>query len=383
MDKFSYSDKIDFCRFHSMVSGPNAPTPTLKWDIYGTDLGIPCYSEKENSLWLFFGDTFSTPLPSDVNWRGTVVGKVKEFDFSKGVVFDSFISKEDGKAFNLIKHHQCKNEELHEVTKICQGGVEVNGVMYAFFQSVRRWGEPGYWDVNYCGAIKSFDGGKTWARDYNLIWTGKIEGFEGLVKELVNETADMQKADFGVDIFSHHCEAFSQIYPYKGKDGFVYLFGRRGGRQYGLSIARVKENNIDKFEEIEYFVKAEGKRQWIKGVEGIQKLNEHELKSYICPLPISNITVAYNEYLKKYIALYYKPSIGIVFRTSDNIYGDYEDETLIVKQDDVHLPNTPYGLYGGFTHELMSKENGQTIYFIVSQWNKTIYCSELFELRFK
>ena len=64
-------------------------------------------------------------------------------------------------------------------------------------------------------------------------------------------------------------------------------------------------------------------------------------------------------------------------------YGLYEDETLLIKQDDEHLPNTPYGLYGGFTHDLMMNDNGKIMYFIVSQWNKVVYCSELFEVHFK
>ncbi|MCQ2802533.1 MAG: DUF4185 domain-containing protein [Bacilli bacterium] len=383
MDTFRYSNKIKFAKFNSMVSGLFAVTPTTKWDVYGTDLGIPVYSEKEKKLWFFFGDTFATPLPSDQNWRGTVVGKVSNLDFSKGINFESFISDKDGKAINLIKHHKCKDSDCFEVTKICQGAVEVNGVMYAFYQSVRRWGEPGYWDVNYSGAIKSKDGGQTWERDYNLIWTGKIERYEKVVEQLANETADMEIADNHVDIYKHHCEAFSQIYPKKDKDGYIYLFGRRGGRQYGLSVARVLQQNIEKFDEVEYYVNIDGKRDWIKGIEGIKALNKYELESYILPLPVSNITIAYNEYIKKYIALYYKPSVGVVMRTSDQIYGLYEDEILLIKQDDKHLPNTPYGLYGGFTHDLMMKNDGEVMYFIISQWNKTVYCSELFEVHFK
>ena len=378
MDKFSYSDEIEFVRFHSFVSGPDAPTPTLKWDVYGTDLGIPCYSKKEKKLYLFFGDTFSTPLPSDVNWRGTVIGKVKDLDFSKGINFDSFVSDNNGNAKNIITHHKCKNEENYEVTKICQGGVEVDGALYAFFESVRSWGEPGYWNVNYSGAIKSLDGGNTWQRLHDLTWVGKIEQYEKVINELVSEDIDMKQTDNHIDIHAHHIEAFSQIYPYEHKQ-YIYIFGRRGGRQYGVSLARVLKENIECFEEYEYWVKG----QWIKGYEGIKALNKYELESYIIPLPVSNVTITYNKYLKKFIALYYKPSYGTVIRTAKEITGPYENEILLVKQDDEHLPMTPYGLYGGFTHEVMSKDEGRTIYFIVSQWNKKAYLSELFECRFK
>ena len=378
MDEFSYSKKINYVRFHSFVSGPHSPTPTLKWDVYGTDLGIPCFSKKEKMLYLFFGDTFSTPLPSDVNWRGTVIGKVKNLDFSQGVNFECFVSDENGHAKNVIKHHKCKNEENYEVTKICQGAVEVNGTLYAFYESIRSWGEPGYWNVNYSGAIKSLDGGQTWQRVHDLTWVGKIDNYENVINELINEDVEMNQTNNHVDIHAHHIEAFSQIYPFE-HGVYIYIFGRRGGRQYGVSLARVKKESIESFKEYEYWVQ----KRWVKGYEGIKALNEHEIESYIVPLPVSNITIAYNQFLKKYIALYYKPSIGVVLRSAKEIYGPYEDEILLIKQDDEHLPMTPYGLYGGFTHELMSKDNGQTIYFIVSQWNKQAYLSELFECRFK
>ena len=379
---FSYSDLVEYVKFHSFVSGKESPTPTLKWNVYGTDLGIPCYLDKEKTLCLFFGDTFSTPLPSDQDWRGTVIGKVKNLDFSKGIIFDSFVSDEKGSAKNIIIHHKCKNEENYEVTKICQGGVEANGVLYAFFQSIRTWGAPGYWDVNYSAAIKSTDGGNTWERCFPLTWVGKIDKYASLIKELVKEDINMNITNNEIDIESHHSEAFSQIYPYK-RDGYVYIFGRRGGRQYGVSLGKVKEQDIETFEEYEYLVNIGGERKWIKGIEGLKELNKHEMESYIIPLPVSNVTITFNKFLKKYIALYYKPNYGVVFRTAQEIIGPYIDEQLLIKQDDEHLPMTPYGLYGGFTHDLMTNENGQIFYFIVSQWNKIAYLSELFECKLK
>ena len=45
----------------------------------------------------------------------------------------------------------------------------------------------------------------------------------------------------------------------------------------------------------------------------------------------------------------------------------------------------PYGkyIYGGFAHELLSKDNGQTIYLLVSQWTEELYGVELYEVKFK
>lgn len=121
--KYSYSSKVEEVSFKGFISGKNAHVSTLKWDVDGTDLGIPVYSPKENNLWLFFGDTFATPLPSNVNWRGTVIGKCSNLDLSKGLVFDTFVLDDSGKALGLIIHHKSGNEEYYERTKICQGAI--------------------------------------------------------------------------------------------------------------------------------------------------------------------------------------------------------------------------------------------------------------------
>lgn len=213
--------KVKSVRFVNFTSGEKAPVNTLRWDVNGTDLGIPVYSAKENALWLFYGDTFATPLPSDVNWRGTVIGKTHNFDFSHGVMYSGFVPDDDGNALGLIVHHKSDNEDYYERTKICQGAVEVDGVMYAFYESIRHWGEPGYWDVNYSGAIKSRDGGKTWQRVYALTWTADNDKYRDVVKRLAEEDVDMQPSGVTVDVDKHFCPAFGQMYPIYGKDGYV------------------------------------------------------------------------------------------------------------------------------------------------------------------
>lgn len=374
--------KVKSVRFVNFTSGEKAPVNTLRWDVNGTDLGIPVYSAKENALWLFYGDTFATPLPSDVNWRGTVIGKTHNFDFSHGVMYSGFVPDDDGNALGLIVHHKSDNEEYYERTKICQGAVETDGVMYAFYESIRHWGEPGYWDVNYSGAIKSRDGGKTWQRVYDLTWTADNDKYRDVVKRLAEEDVDMQPSGVTVDVDKHFCPAFGQMYPIYGKDGYVYVYGRRGGRQYGATIARVAEQNIERFDEYEYYVNDNGVRSWVKGADGLAVINAHERESYVVDLPVSNFSVAYNNYLGGWIAMYYKPARGIVMRVAPTPYGPFGDETDVLLPSE-KLPCGKIGLYGGFTHELMSANAGKTIYFIASQWNTEAYCSELFELCFE
>lgn len=380
--KYSYSSTVEEVSFVKFVSGKNAPVDTRKWDVDGTDLGIPVYSAKDNCLWLFFGDTFAAPLPSDANWRGTVIGKCSNLNLSRGLSFDTFVLDDEGKALGLIIHHKSENEEYYERTKICQGAIEINGIMYAFYESIRHWGEHGYWDVNYSGAIKSSDGGKTWERCYDLTWTADCEKYRDIVKELAEQDTDLKPSGYDLDVDAHYCPVFAQQYPVYGKDGYVYVYGRRGGRQFGLVVSRVKYNDIEKFAEYEYYCKIDGKRKWLKGVEGLRAINEYETDSYIIPLPISNVSMVYNHYLQKWLAVYYKPMVGTVYRAADTPYGEFGAEHILLSHS-YPLPAGQVGLYGGFTHELMCAENGKVMYFIVSQWNKDFYGSELFEVRFK
>lgn len=372
--------EVSFC---GVLTGEHGFTDTRIFDVNGTDLGIPVYSKKENALWLFFGDTFSTPLPSDENWRGTVIGKITNFDFSDGIKIDNFVLDEKGRALGLIRHHKCKNEEEFEVTKIAQGAVEVNGTMYAFYESIRKWGEPGYWDVNYSGVCKSSDGGLSWTRVYELSWVNDIEKHFETVKQLVEEKEDFSPSGVNIDIKSHYCPAFSQIYPFEGKDGYIYITGRRGGRQYGAVIGRVLKDKIECFDEYEYYVFKDGERSWVKGVEGLKLINENEEASYIVEKPVSNFTIAYNQYLNKYINVYFKPYVGIVLRKSDTPYGPFLNEELVIKVGDEKLPFNHTSLYGGFIHELLSEEDGKTIYIIVSQWNELFYGSEVLKIKFQ
>ena len=371
--------KIEFKEF---VTGPDSPSKTLKWKVNGTDLGIPCYSAKEDSLWLFFGDTFSSPLPdNNAYWRGTVIGKVKNYRFEDHLIFDSFVPDENGYAKNLITHHKSKQEDYYERTKISQGGIEIDGVMYTFYESIRHWGEAGYWDVNYSGALRSFDGGKTWERVYDLTWADlDCKEFIPRIKELAQQDVDLKPSGYDIDIMKHRAPSFGQIYPVDGKDGYIYIFGRRGGRQYGIVVGRVVKENFEKFDEYEYLTDAE-KLIWKKGAEGLAALSENEEKARVIPSPTSNMTVIYNEYFGKWMIVYFKPSVGIVACLGDTPYGRFTEPHVLLSAD---FP-LPYGkgFYGAFTHEYLLRDGGKRMFLIVSQWNKLFYGSELLEVTFE
>ena len=379
--KKSYSKTVEYVKFKEIITGQKAKNNTMKWDVDGTDLGIPVYSQKENNLWLFFGDTFNTPFPSDSNWRGTVIGKITNFNPEEPFKFDTFVLDENKKAKDLIIAHHSTQEELYERTKICQGAVEVDGIMYAFYESIRFWGEPGWWDCNYGGAIKSIDGGVTWERVYDLTWVESNEGeFANKIKELAEQDINLKPSGIDLSMEERVSKAFMQLYPIDGKDGYIYLYGRHAGRQYGITCARAIKENIEKFKEYEYLLGFnDSKPIWSKGVEGLKELNNHEFQ--MISAPVSNMSVIYNNYLGKWMCVYFKPGYGIVYNTALTPYGPYNDCEVILGND-YPFPCGKY-IYGGFTHELLSKDNGQKIYLLVSQWTDILYGVELYEVKFK
>lgn len=371
-------EKVEFKEF---VTGPDSPSDTLKWEVNGTDLGIPCYSEKENKLWLFFGDTFASPFNTQaLNWRGTVIGKVSDYAADDRFLIDEFISDEKGLAKNLITHHKTKSSEHYEVTKISQGGIEIDGVMYTFYESIRCWGEPGFWDVNYSGALKSVDGGENWERVYALTWADLDQKeFTAQTKELAEQNTELKASGVSIDIEKHNAPTFAQIYPVDGKDGYVYIYGRRGGRQFGITVARVRREDFENFDVYEYLTDAD-EQMWVKGEKGLKEIAENEDRARIIPAPASNMTVAYNPYFKKWMLVYFKPNTGIVVCFADTPYGKF-GETHTVIPNDFTLPKGQ-GFYGAFTHELMLRENGKKMLLVISQWTKLFYGSELLEVTF-
>lgn len=374
----SIVEKVEFKEF---ISGPDSPSHTLQWEVNGTDLGIPCYSEKEDKLWLFFGDTFASPFNTQaLNWRGTVIGKVSDYSADGHLIIDEFVSDEKGLAKNLITHHKRKSAERYEVTKISQGAIEINGVMYTFYESIRSWGEPGFWDVNYSGALKSTDGGNTWERVYDLTWADlDQEEYTAQTKMLAEQDIALKASGVDINIEKHNAPAFGQIYPVDGKDGYIYIYGRRGGRQFGITVGRVKAEEFENFDAYEYLTDAEA-GTWIKGAAGLKALSKNEEKARIIPAPTSNMTVAYNPYFQKWMLVYFKPGTGIVVCFADTPYGKF-GEANVVLSSDRELPKGK-GFYGAFTHELMLREKGKKMLLIVSQWTKLFYGSELFEVTF-
>jgi len=200
---------------------------TSDWDVYGTDLGIPVYSEAQKKMYFLFGDTFGAGNPDDPskgkNWRGTIAGYTSDLDFTNGIKWEGFLDDANGDARQLVPAHYTPNEAKIERTKICQGGIEVNGVLYFFYESIRYWGPhaSGIWFLNFGGVIKSTDGGKTFSKVYDLTWIEPTdeEGIKVAKSLTCEDMSFIPTRGMEFDAEAHVAPGFGQMYATDGKDG--------------------------------------------------------------------------------------------------------------------------------------------------------------------
>ena len=422
-------------------------------DVGGTDLGVPVYNSVTGEMYLLFGDTYgastATGQNHSGNWRSSVMAISKDFDLSDGLTYDSWWRGGSDQAEAVIegKHFAVSDSSSKglERTKIPQGGIEINGTVYIFYESIRYFGATGYWVVNYQGVIKSTDNCETFERVHDLTWFNSVTDHfdyalcsaaedwdEATNKDIPSESyitpemlaAAEEKID---DPEKREAPYFSQCYPVDGKDGYVYVFGRRAGRQHGIKVARVAYENIEDFDSYEYYCGNENgdpsKPIWKRGYEGLRAIN-NDTTGYVLATnedePSSNMSVMYNEYLGKWMLFYFRPSkyassgdqyypISIGFRLSDTIWGNYGEYHKVLEKD-IFLPDGPegqfqfigydyaekgfalsvndeaasfktdkiVGFYAGFVHEKYQEQDGKVFYFVLTL--ATVYDSVLMKV---
>jgi hypothetical protein len=400
--------KIKAIRYVATMTGAEH---TGRWDVYGTDLGIPVYSPKQKRMYFLFGDTLGAgevDKSKPRNWRGTVAGYTEKLDFSDGVRWDGFLDDGTGKARHLVPAHYTPDAEEVEKTKISQGGLEIGGKLYVFYESINHWGTggSGRWFLNYGGTLRSVDGGKSFEKVYDLTW---LEPTGGAALEtatrIAAETMDNQPSGIPFDAAAHIAPGFGQDYAVDGMDGYVYLYGRAGGRIDGIKLGRVKKENFETFSAWEYLTEyRDGAPVWKPYREGLDAIVADPARAEIIPGPTSNMSVQYNLYLGKWLLTYYIQRTGIFYAVSDTPYGPFSTPELFLPREHPELlrflpedaerycvlreGRIPYNfLYGGFTNAVMNREGGRIVPIVVSNWYPTgertrFYGTRLLEIEF-
>ncbi|MBE5757198.1 MAG: DUF4185 domain-containing protein [Clostridiales bacterium] len=394
-------ESIDYI---GLVTGEESINKTMtNYKFGGTDLGIPVYNSKNDTMYVFFGDTFRNPVTMGGDWRSNVCLTSKDYNLVDGLSFNGAVPFEDGMAKQVA---WALHEDEWEITKIPTGGIEIDGTLYMFFFSKYSWNDKTMNrndSMNYGGCVKSTDNGETWERVFDLTWANHSElqdGHAGLYSIILEELINMN--NYGteyvgdVKLAEHVGYYFTQIMPIDGKDGYIYILGEGGYRDGGIKLGRVLKENFEKFNEYEYFTgfDAENNPVFEKGYEGLRKADESDDAFIIGGKngKCGEHSIMYNQYLQKWVVTYITGNAdgtnkaGIVLQTADNIYGPYDKQNILLGVDDVNKV-CPEGyreksIYGGFMHEKWTEQDGKVMYVIISQY-APIYNSSLLRVQFK
>ncbi|MGI4788763.1 MAG: DUF4185 domain-containing protein [Janthinobacterium lividum] len=299
---------------------PNPNQTDLKYQLYGTDLGI-LWATAEQKVMIAFGDSYGRKWggagagPMSADWRSNTLALSDDTDPTAGLSFTTMIQDKPGHAGDLIPARRDSDEH----TVIPTAGIAVGTRSYLYFMSVRQWGAPNFWRTNLAGLAYSDDNGKTWVRSEKAVWKNSPQWD---------------------DPFQQGAFAKS--------GGFVYLFGTPNGRQGDIFLARVPQAKV--LEKAAY--------QYWDG----QKWQANELSAVaVAKGPAGELSVAYNSFFHRWLMVALDADQkALVLRDAAALTGPWSTPTILVTSADYP------GLYGGYIDPLHN--DGKDLYFTLSQW---------------
>ncbi len=300
---------------------PNPNQTNLKYQVYGTDLGI-LWATGDRRVMIAFGDAYglhwggSGAGPDTADWRSNVLALSEDKDPEHGLVFTAMIQDRPEHAGELIPARW--DDEEHTV--IPTAGVSVGTRQYIHFMSVRHWGVPGVWQTNEAGLAYSDDNGQTWTRAPKPLW-----------KNTAAWDDPFQQAAFVKD------------------GGWVYLFGTPNGRRGDISLARVPDHHLLDPDAYQYW-------------NGIAWQAREAAAVPVAKGPAGEVSVAYNSHFRRWLMVSLDLGLhALVLRDAAALTGPWSAPKTLAKAADYP------GLYGGYIDPLHN--SGKDLYFTLSQWH--------------
>ncbi len=324
------------------ITGPNTLSYS-RFRISGADLGIVWNNGQtgpNNQVLIAFGDTFGDCSASDQEWRKNTLFRSSARDLTHGMVIPP-TQLDDIYAGSPIdppdKHVEpfsrqvilSLNLPITEVTVIPTAGISVGTTQYVNFMSVSKWGSAGQWSTNFSAVAVSNDNGEHWVVPTSSIrpaWFNSVPNVPFV---------------WGYQNF--------QMGAYLRYNGYVYAYGTTPGRGGAPFLSRVPEKSVPDLSAYEYYTPF----GWLK--------NLPFLAIQVVWAPGSEMSVAWNDYLKKFIMLYTDSFSNVVMRTADKPEGPWSLAKTIVSSTAV-----PGGIYAPYIHPWSS---GRDLYFTLSLWS--------------
>jgi hypothetical protein len=375
------------------LTGANSLNDTVKrFGIAGTDVGVmwdngilkdnPATAiVEQRQVLIAFGDTFSNPGMTG-NWRNNVLFRSADNVLSNGLYVPNGIVHDPGAYSGSPMSNPNFSREIigkygyavgPEVTIIPTAAISVPGAgvngatrQYVNFMSVRSWDTPGKWTTNYSGITYSDDNGQNWtvvpASGIRAAAAGRS------TKAFIAGNQNFQQGAY-VKPPAGTAEATA---------GWVYSYGTPAGRTGTVYVSRVNDKQILDQTKYEYW----NGSSWVKNkpsaatpiLAGTTTSSFFGLIKKTTYPTVSEMSVQYNPYLKKYVMLYGDQNNNIVMRTSATAQSGWSAPTTLVTS--AQYP----GLYAPMIHPwsgstLLKKADGtaedpQMLYWNLSQWNE-------------
>jgi D-arabinan endo alpha-(1,5)-arabinofuranosidase len=322
------------------LTGPNTNT-YQRFRISGTDLGIMWDNGQTGAnkqVLIAFGDTFGDCTAPDQQWRKNTLFRSSDRDLANGMDIPAPVFGDKYSGSPVLSAQQPNfsrqviaslNLAATEVTVIPTAGIAVGTRQYVNFMSVSKWGNPGQWSTNFSAVAVSDDNGENWTVPQTSIrpsWFNTVPGIPFV---------------WGYQNF--------QMAAYLRYNGYVYNYGTGAGRGGMPFLARVPEAQVADRDAYEYYTPF----GWLKGLPF--------LAIQVVWAPGSEMSVAWNDYLKKFVMLYTNTLSDVVMRTADKPEGPWSSaETILTSA------SMPGGIYAPYIHPWSS---GSDLYFTLSLWS--------------
>ncbi|MGE2717916.1 DUF4185 domain-containing protein [Mycolicibacterium litorale] len=381
------------------VTGPGGlNNTTTRFGIGGTDLGImwdngirdnPNTAVNEHQVLIAFGDTFSnrTPVRTGV-WRMNTLFRSTDTKLSNGMYVADGIVHDPGMYSGSPMSDPNFSREIignyhygvgPEVTMIPTAAISVPGAgkdgatrQYINYMAVRSWDTAGRWTTNYSAIAYSDDNGQNWTVVPQSSVRPAAVGRSTL--PFVNGDQNFQQGAY-VRKYTVDPVTGKPLKDAAGReitDGYIYSYGTPAGRGGTAYVSRVAEADILDKTKYQYW----NGTSWTPGNPAAAKpiLPSTTTTSFFGLIrttthpAVSEMSVQYNSYEKKYIMLYGDQNNNIVMRKADSPEGPWSAPVTLVTAS--KMP----GLYAPMIHpwsstEHLSPEEQQYLYWNLSTWD--------------
>jgi|GEM_PF-2025322 len=298
------------------LTGQPSMNNTGQVNVYGTDLGSMLL-HSDGRIYFLFGDTFGPPgTPGSGDWRSNTMAYTTDMVASDGITFDGWICDLSGQAKAVVEGNHDPNDGSGEVTKIPSAGWSFGERQFLWFMSVKQWGTPGQWEVNYSEIAYSDDDGESWFLS-GTQWSGSSN--------------------------------FIQVASAE-QSGYLLFWGIPAGRFGGVKLARVLPADVLDRAAYQYYM-------------GTGWSTDEADAIFIVDPPVGELSVLWNPYLQRWIMMYLNEStVSIEVREAHEPIGPWSAPWQVASANDYPA------LYGAFMHDNYIANSGEIVYFLMSQF---------------